>query len=180
MGRLRWPRHPGVQTAWSFSYICPHPCGSGIRQNDPVVNIALAPALCTDPDSYHPPALRIPFLFLPEQLLCFCACSFMQSVMCSQHQTGISAPTSTERILPEENVCSCCSSLGAAGAVTSSLRFSWAVDWQDSQQCRSSLNPSAQGPSVFLQNHRTGVCQQAWISSSSQAFSSFFSLVLSS
>lgn len=99
--RLPFPRHPGVQTAWSFFSISPHPYGRAIRQNDPVVNIALVATLCTEPDCYHHQHSKPSVSFSLKQLLCFCACSFTQAVMGSQHQTGISALMSTERISPE-------------------------------------------------------------------------------
>lgn len=92
---------------------------------------------------------------------------------CSQPQTGASKDTEEPA---REKVYSWWQLIRAAEAATLSLHFSWAVDWQDSRRCRSSLTPSSQGPSVFLQNHRTPVGQQTSILSPSKGIFVFFDL----
>lgn len=96
---------------------------------------------------------------------------------CSQPQTGISMPTQRHRgSCQGESVQLMAVNPRRYQAVTLSLHFSWAVDWQDSQRCRSSLNPSSQGPSVFLQNHTTPVGRQTSILSPCKGISVFFYL----
>lgn len=129
-----------------------------------------------NPDSYHHQHSECNFLFSKTAFVHLClqlyevcdgVLSPRQALACWHRDTEEPA---------REKVYSWWQLIRAAEAVTLSLHFSWAVDWQDSQRCRSSLNPSSQGPSVFLQNHRTPVGQQTSILSPCKGISVFFYL----